>query len=163
MKKGRAPFISSVLATNREVKEAALLSPLGFGHKPRGEGRPRSFASSVLAINREVKKRPLAFHSSVLATNRDMKEGRAPFPFRFWPGKRRKVAFLSPLGFRHKSRGRKAVLLSSLGFGHKPGGEDSYRDPCSHRNKFWNHPLPPPSRPIQKRNQVFSTFALTLE
>ena len=39
-----------------------LLSSLGFGHKPRGEGRPRSL------------------HLSVLPTNGEGKEGRAPFP-----------------------------------------------------------------------------------
>ena len=74
---------------------------LGFGHKPRGEGRPRSFHSSVLTTNRGGEERPRSFHSSVLArkprgegrprsfhssvlaTNREVKEGRAPFTLRF--------------------------------------------------------------------------------
>ena len=43
-----------------------LLSFFGFGHKPRGERRLRSF------------------HAVVLATNRQMKEGRTPFTTRFW-------------------------------------------------------------------------------
>ena len=63
-----------------------LLSLFGFGHKPRGEGRSRSFYSvalcsfrfSVLATNRE-KGRSRSFYSVALATKRDVKEGRAPF------------------------------------------------------------------------------------
>ena len=64
---------------------AALLSPLCFGHKPSGEGRPRSFHLSGLATNRGVKERPRSFHPSVLATNREV--------------------LLSPLCFGHKPRG----------------------------------------------------------
>ena len=72
----------SVLPTSREVKEGrtplTLLSPLGLGHKPKCEGRPRSFHPSVLATP-GGEGRPRSFHPFVLPTNRVVKEGRAPF------------------------------------------------------------------------------------
>ena len=108
----------------------ALLSPLGFGHKPRGEGRPQSFHPSVLATNREVMEgrgykpggallsplgfghkprgegRPQSFHPSVLATNRVAKEDRAPFHSSVLTSNRRKAALLSLSWFGHKPRGQ---------------------------------------------------------
>ena len=103
MKGGRAPF-----------------TPL-FWHKPRGDGRPRSF------------------HSSVWATNRDVKEGRAPFTLDFchkprgegrprsfhpwfWP--RGNAALFSPLGVGHKPRGEgrtRSFHLSVLATNHARG------------------------------------------
>ena len=61
VKEGRAPF------TPRLSRKAAVLSPLCFGHTPKGEGRPRSF------------------HPADLATNQEVKEGCGPFTPRFWP------------------------------------------------------------------------------
>ena len=58
-------------------------SPLGFGRKPRGEVRPRSFHPFVLATNREVKEGRSLFIPSVLATNQEVREGRGPFTPRF--------------------------------------------------------------------------------
>ena len=111
MKEGHAPL-------PRGEKRPRSFSPLGFGHKSKGEGRSRSFHALVLATNGvvnegrapftsrfgpqiESERRPRSFHSSVLAKNyREMKEGRVPFISRFWPRS------FSSLGFGHKSRGK---------------------------------------------------------
>ena len=63
----------SLLAQIERRRTAAVLSTLGLGHKPRGEGRPRSFHPSVLAAV------PRSFHPAFLAANRAVKEGRGPF------------------------------------------------------------------------------------
>ena len=80
MKEGRGPFTllfwpqTERWATNREECRAPFTlrfwgqtEAFGCGHKPKGEGRPRSF------------------HPSVLATNRKVKEGHGPFTPRFCP------------------------------------------------------------------------------
>ena len=100
VKEGRSPFTPLFWPQTERRKKAALLSPLCFGRKPTGEGRPRCFLPAVLATSREVKEgrapftpgfgrkprgegSPRSFHPSVSAANRQVKEGRAPFTPRF--------------------------------------------------------------------------------
>ena len=132
MKESRGPFTPLFLATNREVKKAAVLSLLGFGHKPRGEGRPcffhfgfgdkpgvkegnTRFTPPVLAGM------PRSFHPSVWDTNREVKEGRAPFTLCFG---HTPAAVPSPFGLNRRVQPRSF----HLGVGHKPRGAGM---PCS--------------------------------
>ena len=97
------------MATNREAKECrGFFTPLVFGHKSSGEGRPRSFHPSVFGHNREGKEGRAPFTPRFSATNREVKEGPGPF---------------TPLSCTQTRKSRKAALLSPLGFGHKPRGE----------------------------------------
>ena len=107
VKEGHAPFTPlfrpQIENSRKSSLLAAVLSPLGFGHKPRGVGRPRSFHplfclqtggrvkdgrgpfTPLFCPTNEVEGRPRSFHPSVLAPNRVVKAGRGPFTFRFWP------------------------------------------------------------------------------
>ena len=111
------PFTPWFWPQTERCRKAAVLSPLRFGHTPRGRGPlPLGVGHTPRGEGR-----PRSFHPSVLATNRQVKEGR---------GRPR----LSLLGFGNKPTGegrpRKAAVLSPLGFGPfwhqtKPRGEGS--------------------------------------